>query len=68
MTLAELEKRVEKLEKLIAEQSLPTPNRNAKWWLEHSGAFSNDPGYEQIVDLGRKYRQSLKPKPRKAAR
>ena len=68
MTLAQLEKRVEQLEKLVSDQSLPAAKRNAKWWLDHAGMFANDPGYDQIVRLGRKYRQSLKPKPRKAAR
>ena len=67
MTLAQLEKRVERLEKLIFDQTLPAPRRNAKWWLDHAGVFASDPGYDQIVRFGRKYRQSLKPKPRKAA-
>jgi hypothetical protein len=56
-----LEKRVERLEK-ISSELLTTPKRNAKWWLSEAGAFSDDPGYEEIVRLGRKYRQSLKPK------
>jgi hypothetical protein len=68
MTLAQPEKRVEKLEQLLFNQTLSAPRRNAKWWLAHAGVFANDPGYEQIVRLGRKYRQSLKPKSRKAAR
>ena len=68
MTLAQLEKRVEQLEKLVSDQSLPVPKRNAKWWLDHAGTFSNDPGYDQMVRLGQKYRHSLKPKPRKAVR
>ena len=68
MTLAQLEKRLERLEKLIESQGLPVPPRNAKWWMDHAGAFTNDPGYEQILRLGRKYRESLKPRPRKSAR
>ncbi len=68
MTLEQLEKRVERLEKLISDQTLPVPRRSAKWWLDNAGAFTSDPGYDQIVRFGRKYRQSLKPKPRKAAR
>ena len=68
MTLAQLEKRVERLEKLLHDQSLPVPPRNAKWWLDHAGAFANDPGYDQIVRLGRQYRQSLRPKSRKSPR
>ena len=68
MTLAQLEKRVERLEKLVHAQSLPVPPRNAKWWLDHAGAFANDPGYDEIVRLGRQYRQSLRPKSRKSPR
>lgn len=68
MTLAQLEKRVEHLEKLISSQLLPAPQRNARWWLDRAGVFANDPGYDQMVRLGRKYRQSLKPKPHKSAR
>jgi hypothetical protein len=37
MTLAEQEKRVELLEKLVSDQALPAPKRNAKWWLDHAG-------------------------------
>ena len=68
MTLAQLEKRVERLEKLLQDQSFPVPPRNAKWWLDHAGAFANDSGYDQIVRLGRQYRQSLRPKSRKSPR
>ena len=68
MTLAQLEKRVERLEKLIHAQPLPVQQRNAKWWLDHAGAFENDPGYDEIVRSGRRYRQSLRPKSRKSPR
>ena len=67
MTLAQLEKRVEQLEKIISTELLAVPKRNAKWWLNQAGVFSNDPGYDEMVRLGRRYRQSLKPKPHKAA-
>ena len=66
MTLAQLEKRVEKLEKLISIES--ARERNAKWWLAHAGVFKDDPGYDQMVRFGKKYRDSLRPKSRKAAR
>jgi hypothetical protein len=68
MTLSQQEKRVEQLEKLISKQSLPAQKRNAKWWLGHAGVFANDPGYDEMVRLGRNYRRSLKPKSRKATR
>lgn len=68
MTLAQLEKRVKQLEKVVSEQLVSPTARNAKWWLGRAGAFANDPGYEEMVRLGRKYRQSSVPKTRKAAR
>jgi len=68
MTLEQLEKRVERLERLISAQTLSAPTRSAKWWLDNAGAFASDPGYDQLIRFGRKYRKSLKPKPRKAAR
>ena len=68
MTLAQLEKRVERLEKLMRAQSLPVQQGNAKWWLDHAGVFANDPGYDEIVRSGRRYRQSLRPKSRKSPR
>jgi hypothetical protein len=68
MTLSQLEKRVEQLEKLISKQSMRAQKSDAKWWLDHAGVFANDPGYDEMVRLGRKYRRSLKPKPRKTTR
>ena len=65
MTLAQLEKRVKHLEKLQSNQTLAGPMRSAKGWLDRAGAFADDPGYDQMVRIGRKYRQSLQPKPRK---
>ena len=68
MTLAQLEKRVRKLEKVVSKQLVPPSARNAKWWLNRAGAFANDPGYEEMVNLGKKYRHSLAPKTSKASR
>jgi hypothetical protein len=68
MTVAELEKRLERLEEIVLNKTSPAPQRTAKWWLDQAGTFANDPGYEQVVRLGRKYRKSLKPKLRTAAR
>lgn len=68
MTLAQLEKRVKRLEKLMSAQPIPVPPRNAQWWLDRAGTFANDRGYDQIVRLGRKHRQSLRPKLEKSVR
>ena len=65
MTLAQLEKRVEHLEKLMSSQTLTGPIQNAKRWLDRAGGFADDAGYEQMVLIGRKYRQSRQPKLRK---
>jgi hypothetical protein len=68
MTLAQLEKRVDHLEKLIGKQPLAGSVQTAKAWLARAGAFANDTEYDQMVRLGRKYRQSLLPKPHRAPR
>ena len=68
MNLAQLTKRVEKLEKEIKElQNGPAP-RSGKWWVENSGKFVGDRVYAEIVRRGRTYRKSLRPKVRKSKR
>lgn len=64
MTLAQLEQRVRTLEAEV--QLLKTassrPNKaDPKWVLAHAGRFEKDPGFDEIVRLGRKYRESLRP-------
>ena len=34
------------------------------WWKKIAGTFENDPLYEEAMRLGRKYRESLRPKAR----
>lgn len=68
MTTAELAKRVEALERVVAELQLrvngaPDPTR--PWWRLDAGRFKDDPVFEEIIRLGREYRESLRPKPRK---
>jgi hypothetical protein len=39
---------------------------NSKSWTDEIvGAFANDPAFEEAMRLGREYRESLRPKPRK---
>jgi len=61
MTLMQVEKRVKVLEKtmrrLVRSKSLTTRN----WYRTQAGRFAHDPDFEEIVKLGRAYRQSLKP-------
>jgi hypothetical protein len=60
-----LEQRVEQLEKELAQlkqQVQPIPRQSEKpWWEKIVGVFENDPDFEEAVELGREYRQSLKP-------
>ncbi len=65
MTIAQLADRLDALEKVVrrldAKISRPAdPNR--PWWLEDAGRFKDDPVFEEIVRLGREYRESLRPR------
>lgn len=55
--LAILKARVEEKEK---------PKR--PWWEEIAGTFEDDPYYAEAMRLGRKYRESLRPKAAKKKR
>ena len=35
------------------------------WWDKIAGTFANDSIYEEAMRLGREYRESFRPKPRK---
>jgi len=64
MTLAQLSKRLEMLEQEVERlkldrQSEPDPYR--PWWREFAGRFADDSEFEEIVRLGREYRESLLP-------
>ena len=53
-----LEKRVEELEKKVAELSTePTRRMRKKDWRRTIGIFKDDPDFEEAVRLGREYRQ-----------
>jgi hypothetical protein len=59
-----IEQRVTQLETQLAQlqQDIqPTPAPTKPWWEEIVGVFENDPDFEAAVELGREYRQSLKP-------
>jgi len=64
MTIKELTKRVEALEAALAElraKQEATPNGQKPWWEENVGRFANDPVFDEIVKLGREYRESQHP-------
>jgi hypothetical protein len=68
LTTGQLAERVAALEKEVAELKSrlePSAVAQRRWWLEDAGRFADDPSFDEIVELGRRYRQSLRPKPRK---
>lgn len=68
MKLVELETRLAALEKEVQElRTLVGKDLNGKepWWISEAGHFANDPGFDEIVRLGREYRESLHPDRRK---
>lgn len=72
MTNAQLEKRVEALERAVEElraQITTSPEKQEPWWITEAGRFANDPVFKEVVRLGREYRESLHPdrKKRKAS-
>ena len=68
MAAESLEDRVTALEKELARLKVrlePTKNTSPDWIDKISGSFANDPIYEEALRLGREYRESLRPKPKK---
>jgi hypothetical protein len=61
---SQLEQRVADLEAEVAtlKRKLEKLDRTTPWWEQIAGTFENDPIYDQAMQLGRKYRQSLRPK------
>lgn len=60
-----LEKRVAALEVEVAEikRRLAEESRSQEpWWHRISGAFGNEPAFDDPMRLGREYRASLRPK------
>ncbi len=62
---------VEKIEKRLAalEAEMESIKDNLKknkqpWWEAIYGTFADDPHYDEAMKLGRKYRDSTKPKTR----
>jgi hypothetical protein len=74
MSVKELENRIAFLEKAVSDlqmrlpatgingQEDPTkmdPKSQPHWWREGAGRFKDDPIFDEIVRLGREYRDSL---------
>ena len=63
-----LEKRLQAVEEAVRrlqEQLNGGADPRSKWWREHVGKFKDDPEFEEILRLGKEYRESLRPKPKK---
>ena len=62
--LAELEARLAALEQTVARLEArlnKATGQTGHWWRDQAGTFANDPVYDEIVRLGREYRESLHP-------
>ncbi len=59
---AQIEKRVEALEKELArlKSKLEATTLLKPWWERIVGTFHDDPVYEKAMKLGRQYRRSFK--------
>ncbi len=65
MAVAEIELRVAALESEVTrlKQRLEEPAESKRHWVDEVyGAFANDPDFLEAMRLGRKYRESLRPK------
>lgn len=58
-----MEKRLSALEGEVERLKAQLDKR--PWWEQIAGTFANDPMFEEAMRLGREYRESLRPKPRK---
>jgi hypothetical protein len=68
MASVPLEDRVTALEREVArlKAKVEGPGPNTADWLETMwGSFANDPAFEEAMRLGREWRESFRPKPRK---
>jgi hypothetical protein len=60
MTLEQLEQRVDDLERQVAElRNMVKPLRPLKSVQDTFGLFANDPEFDEIVRLGREYRNQV---------
>ncbi len=62
---ANLEKRLQAVEEAVRrlqDQLENSEDPRQTWWREHVGRFKDDPEFEEILRLGKQYRQSLRPK------
>ena len=68
MSLNELAKRVAELEKQLAEvkRKVEGDPQPLPWWMTGTGRHANDPVFDEIIMLGKQYRDSDHPDVKKA--
>jgi hypothetical protein len=59
--LAVLEAEVARLKAKLTRKAVP----NKPWWEVIAGTFAHDPMYAEAMRLGREWRASFRPKPRR---
>ena len=68
MAMPSLKQRVEALEGEVRRLKAKVEGTTCDavpWWEKIAGTFANDPIYEEAMRLGREWRESFRPKPRK---
>ena len=60
----QLEERVAIVEAEVArlKYQLKDDRAQAPWWEKIAGTFADNPAYDEAMQLGREYRESLRPK------
>ena len=68
MTLNELAKRVAELERQLEDvkKKVEKPSDGLPWWMTGTGRHANDPVFDEIIKLGKQYRDSQNPDRKKA--
>ena len=61
---SQLEQRVATLEEemIRLKNKIEAMHTTKPWWEQIAGTFQNDPMYEKAMQLGRQYRQTLRPR------
>ncbi|WP_206107729.1 hypothetical protein [Paludisphaera rhizosphaerae] len=68
MSSVPIEDRLAALERDMARLKAQVARDDRPWWDAVAGTFADDPIYDQIVQLGREYRESLRTKRPRAGR
>jgi len=58
LRVAALEAKIDEIQRFLKAVAPDT----RPWWEHVVGAFADDPAFEEAMRLGRKYRESLRPK------